>query len=109
MPINILDMMQRFDFSARKMVKRDLLDAGCFNLALICLDDGQEIPSHSEGYDAVFYVLDGEGVVTIGVEELSVSEGSLVFSPKEKNRGIRSLKRMSLLGIRENVRDETGD
>ena len=101
--INIKDLIQNADIS-NKIVKKDLLDAGCFNLALICLDDGQEIPPHPEGYDVVFYVLDGEGIITIGYEQLRVTQGSIVFSPKEKDRGIKSLKRLSLLGVRENVK-----
>jgi len=104
----LIDLKQKVEFSSHKIVKKDLLDAGCFNIALICIETGQEIPSHPEGYDAVFYVLDGEGIITIGVEQFNVSEGSLVFSPKEKNRGIKSLKRLSLLGIRENVKEKTG-
>jgi quercetin dioxygenase-like cupin family protein len=105
----LIDLKQKIEFSSHKIVKKGLLDAGCFNLALICLDAGQEIPPHPEGYDVVFYVLDGEGIITIGVEQFNVSEGSLVFSPKEKKRGIKSLKRLSLLGIRESVREKTED
>ncbi|MBS7619167.1 cupin domain-containing protein [Candidatus Bathyarchaeota archaeon] len=66
---------------------------------------GQEIPSHPENYDAVFFVLKGEGVFTIGEEKLTLKEGSMIFSSKEKVRGIRSLKRLSILGIRERVKD----
>jgi len=106
---NIIDLKQKVEFSSHKIVKKDLLDAGCFNLALICLDAGQEIPPHPEGYDVVFYVLDGEGIITIGREQLKVAQGSIVFSQKEKNRGIKSLKRLSLLGIRESVREKTED
>ena len=106
--VNIEDLRRKLNYS-NKIVKKDLLDARSFNLVLIGLGEGQEIPSHPEEYDAVFYVLEGEGIIAIGDEQVIVSEGSLVFSPKEKDRGIKSLKKLSILGIRENVMEKIGD
>jgi len=106
---NIINLKQKVEFSSHKIVKKDLLDAGCFNIALICMETGQEIPPHPEGYDVVFYVLDGEGVITIGGEQIKVDQGSMIFSPKEENRGIKSQKRLSILGIRESVREKAED
>jgi len=108
-PINIKEMQRNLESSTSKVAKKDLLDAGYFNLALIYLDEGQEIPPHPEGYDVVFYALDGEGTITIGVEQFKVTEGSLIYSPKNKNRGIKCLRKLSLLGIRENVEEKTGN
>jgi mannose-6-phosphate isomerase-like protein (cupin superfamily) len=104
---SLIDLNQMLEFLPDRVVKKDLMSAEFFNMALICLDTGQQIPPHLEGCDAVFYVLRGEGVITIGKEEYSVSEGSLVFSPKRESRGIRSVKRLSLLGIRENVTEKS--
>jgi len=106
---NMFELVKLIEFSSNRIIKKDILEANGFNLALICLDSGQVIPPHMEGYDAVFYVLDGEGIITVGKEEHSVLEGSLVLSPKQERRGIRSIKRLSLLGIRENVTEKSTD
>jgi len=108
-PINIKEMQRNLESSTNKVAKKDLLDAGYFNLALIYLNEGQEIPPHPEGYDVVFYVIDGEGTITVGVEQFEVTEGSLIYSPKNMNRGIKCVRKLSLLGIRENVEEKTGD
>lgn len=106
---SLIDLNRMLEFSPNRVMKKDLLNAGFANLTLICLESGQEIQPHLEGYDAVFYVLHGEGVITVGNKEYSVSEGCLVFSPKQEMRGIRSIKRLSLLGIRENVMEKSTD
>ena len=106
---SLIDLNQMLEFLPDRVMKKDLMNAEFLNLSLICLDTGQQIPPHLEGYDAVFYVLHGEGVITVGKEEYSVSEGCLVFSPKQEIRGIRSVKRLSLLGIRENVTEKSTD
>jgi quercetin dioxygenase-like cupin family protein len=98
--VNVHDLIE---YNSNKVSMKKLLDTGRFNLALICLDVGQEIPPHPEGYDVVFYVVEGSGVFTVGVDEYMLEAGSMIFSPKEKLRGIRSLEKLSILGIRETV------
>lgn len=98
--VNVFDSVE---YKPDRISMKRLLDAGRFNLALVCLDAGQEIPPHPEAYDAVFYVVEGNGVFTVGAEEHTLEAGSMIFSPKEKLRGIRSIDRLSVLGIRETV------
>ena len=106
MESNVIDVKSLVEFSPLRIIKKDLIDVEKFNIALICLESDQEIPPHPENYDAVFYVLGGEGVFTIGEEKLKLKEGSMVFSPKEKVRGIKSLEKLSILGIREGLARE---
>jgi len=98
--VNVFDLVE---YKSDRISMKRLLDAGCFNLALICLDVGQEIPPHPEAYDVVFYVIEGRGVVTVGIEQHTLEAGSMIFSPKEKLRGIRSIEKLSVLGIRGTV------
>ena len=99
----VVGVRDSIEYNSGKISMKRLMDAGSFNLALICLDVGQEIPPHPEGYDAVFYVVEGVGVFTVGVDEYTLEAGSMVFSPKEKLRGIKSIGKLSVLGIRETV------
>jgi quercetin dioxygenase-like cupin family protein len=103
---SIVELSKLIEFSSKRIIKKDVVEADGFNIALICLNSGQEISPHMEGYDAAFYVLDGEGVFTIGSEQIAAEKGSIVMSPKEKLRGIKSLKQMSLLGVREEIKSK---
>lgn len=89
------------EFSSTQKVKKDLCKTRWFNTVLVCLETGQEIPSRSEPYDVCFYVIDGDGTITVGVEEVDVAQGRMVFAPANVARGIRSNNRLTILGIQQ--------
>ncbi|MCW4045870.1 MAG: cupin domain-containing protein [Candidatus Bathyarchaeota archaeon] len=82
-------------------MKKDLLKTSNFNVVVICLDTGQEIPSRPEPYAVCFYVIDGRGIFTIGTERVELERGDLIFVPAEEPRGIRSIERLTILGIQD--------
>jgi quercetin dioxygenase-like cupin family protein len=82
-------------------VKKDVLTSKNFTVALICLETGQEIPSHPEPYGACFYVISGKGIFTIGKETFELSDGQLVFAPANEIRAIKSLEQLLLMGIHD--------
>lgn len=92
----VLDTMEK-----RKRVKRDLLRTKNYNLVLISLNTGQEIPVRPEPYDVCFYVVDGSGTFTVGEEQAELSRGEMVFAPANVPRGIKSKEPMVLLGIQK--------
>ena len=85
----------------RRRVKKDLLKTSHFNIVLICLETGQEIPSRPEPYAVCFYVVDGKGIFTVGNEQVELSRGGLIFASANEARGMRSIERLTLLGIQD--------
>jgi quercetin dioxygenase-like cupin family protein len=92
----LLDTMEE-----RKRVKKDLLKTKNYNLALVCLEADQEIPTRPEPYDVCFYIISGSGTFTVGDEQVDLSSGEMLFAPANTPRGIKSKERMVLLGIQE--------
>ena len=92
----LLDTMEK-----RRRVKKDLLKTRCFNLVLVCLDKGQEIPSRPESYDVCFYIVEGSGAFMVGDEKADLSAGEMVFAPANVSRGIKCKDQMVVLGIQE--------
>ena len=86
---------------ARRRVKKDVLKTSNFNVVLICLETGQEIPSRSEPYGVCFYVINGKGVFTVGREQAKLTSGGMIFAPANESRGILSVERLTLLGIQD--------
>lgn len=85
----------------RRQVKRDVFKTSNFNIVLICLETGQEIPSRPEPYGVCFYVIDGKGTFTVENEQFKLVKGGLIFVPATKSRGILCLERLTLLGIQD--------
>ena len=94
------DMAQFAKFLPGDRLKSDVLKSKHFNVVVICLDDGYELPPHHEPYDVLFYVVSGRGIITAGEKQWPVNPGSMVFAPIGI-RGIKCHERMTLLGIQE--------
>ena len=99
--LDVWDLTKLAEFSDVQRVKKDLCKTKMFNIVLVCLETGQEIPPRPEPYDVCFCVIDGQGIFTIGDEQSNLKSGSMVFAPANVARGIKSIKRLSVLGIQE--------
>ena len=82
-------------------VTKDLLSTNNYTVALICLETGQEIPSHPEPYGACFYVISGKGIFTVGKEQFELSKGQMIFAAADEVSAIRSRERLMLIGIHD--------
>ena len=108
---NVVDINKLVEFAqkkdllntmeSRRQVRKDLLETSNFNIVLICLETGQEIPSRPEPYAVCFYVVDGKGTFSVGTEQIELSRGNLIFVPANEARGILSRERLTLLGIQD--------
>jgi quercetin dioxygenase-like cupin family protein len=83
------------------LLKKDLLKTGKFNVALICLETGQEIPSHPEPYSVCFYIINGKGTFTVGSEKFELAKGEMIYVQANEARGIQSKEKLTLLGIQD--------
>jgi len=99
--LDVWDLTKLAEFSNVQRVKKDLFKTKMFNIVLVCLETGQEIPPRPEPYDVCFCVIDGQGIFTVGEEQTNLKSGSMVFAPANVARGIKSTKRLSVLGIQE--------
>ena len=107
----IFDLNKLAEFSKKKgslsltedlaIVKKDLLSTRNFDVILVCLETGQEIPPHPEPYGVCFYVISGKGMFTVGKEKFELSSGKMVFAAAGEIRGIKSLDRVVLIGIHD--------
>jgi len=85
----------------RRQVRKDLLKTSNFNIVLICLETGQEIPSRPEPYGVCFYVISGKGIFSVDNQQVELTSGNIIFAPADTARGIRSIERLTLLGIQD--------
>ncbi len=111
MVVNVVDVYSLVEFSQekglldtmgkRRRVKKDLLQTKNFNVVLVCLESGQEIPTRPEPYNVCFYVIEGKGIFTIDDEQKELTKGNAIFVPANVARGIKGTERLSILGIQD--------
>ena len=87
--MKVVNVLQSIDFSPEKMKKISLFDTDKFFCDIYCLAPGQFQKVHShEGSDKVYFVLQGEGKVTVGSEEKIVSENEITMAPSGEDHGV---------------------
>ena len=94
------DIRDFVEFVAGDRVKKDVLKERHFNVVVVCLDSGHDIPPHHEPYDVFFYVVSGRGIFTAGGKQWDAGPGSMIFAPAGV-RGIKCVERLTVLGIQE--------
>jgi len=96
-----IDLQDIVEYNRTVRVKKDILVTDWFNVSLICLEEGQEIPPHPEPYAVLFHIIEGEGTITVGSKRHDAMPGHIIFVPSNSIRGIAPRTRMSLLGIQQ--------
>ena len=101
MRLDVWNLTELAEFSRTDRIKKDIFKTRMFNIVLVCLETGQEIPPRPEPYDVCFYVMEGRGVFSVGDREAELTAGSMTFAPANVARGIKSTQRLTVLGIQE--------
>ncbi|HKI57816.1 MAG TPA: cupin domain-containing protein [Trueperaceae bacterium] len=66
---------------------------------LVCFRPGQRIPVHAPGIDLAILVLEGEGTLASGRDEIPLKPGAMAFVPAGRSRGITAKTRMTAFQV----------
>lgn len=66
---------------------------------LACFEPGQFIPVHRPGVDLTSVVLEGEGRLVAGEQEMEIAPGATFFVPAGEARGILARTRLVIMHI----------
>ncbi len=77
------------DFSNEKSVRKALTHEGSkLDTGLLLYGPGQSTPEHThKDMDEVFYVVEGEGILTINGKEFTLNEKDIILSPRGEGHG----------------------
>lgn len=99
--MHLENILSQQKFLPDEPVKKDIWLSPNFTTALICLESGLEIEPHPEPYSVFFLILEGRGIITNGEGSIELGPmGSMTIEAGEI-RGIKSLERLTLLGIHD--------
>ena len=87
--MNVIKIPEAVEFKSEKMNKVSLFDTNKFFCDVYCLQPGQFQKVHAhDGSDKVYYVLEGEGVFTIGSEEKVLGAEEITMAPAGEAHGV---------------------
>jgi quercetin dioxygenase-like cupin family protein len=85
------------DYAESRVVSRTLAQNGAVGVTLFAFDRGEGLSAHTTPGDAMVYVLDGEALITIGGEEMTVKTGEAVVMPADVPHALDAKERFKML------------
>lgn len=86
-------------YQDRQIVSKTLAQNPNVSLTLFAFDKGEEISSHSSDGDAMIYVADGTGEITIGGEKHLVAAGETIVMPAEVPHAVYAAEKFKMFLI----------
>ncbi|MNO92566.1 Cupin domain protein [compost metagenome] len=79
------------NFVADKSARKGIFKEGQLDTGLLLYAPGQITPDHKHSdIDEVFYIISGEGTITINNEPISIKEKDIIFSPHGETHGFNN-------------------
>ncbi|HQU29069.1 MAG: cupin domain-containing protein [Nitrospira sp.] len=89
--MKVIDLQEYKQFSREKMNKLNLFQSERFFCDVYCLEPGQEQKGHVHAdQDKVYFVLEGEGLFTVGQESQSLGMGQGTMAPAGESHGVKN-------------------
>ena len=83
-------------YSSEHQVATHLFQSDPLTVMIIGFEPGQSVPEHP-GPAATFYVVDGQGWISIDGERQEIRPGMVAIAPQGVQRGIEAQTRLTLL------------
>jgi quercetin dioxygenase-like cupin family protein len=97
--IYIAETKARAVFAADGPRPQFLVDTPSFKVLVVGLEAGGQIPLHP-GEAAMYHILEGVGLMTVGDETFAIQPGVTVIAPAGAPRGMNAKTRLIFLGAK---------
>lgn len=95
----VLPLQNLVSYQDGQIVSKTLVQNSNVSLTLFAFDKGEEISSHSSSGDALIYVIDGTGQITIGDETHMVTSGETIVMPAEIPHAVYAAEKFKMFLI----------
>ena len=95
-------LVSHANYSSEQHVATHLFQSDPLTVALVGFEPGQSVPEHP-GPAGAFYVIDGQGWMSIDGERQEIQSGMVAIVPQGASRGIEAQTRLTLLVSRGEV------
>ena len=85
------------DYQKGSVVSRTLVDKETGTITLFAFDENQGLSEHTAPYDALVEVLDGEVIVTISGNPVSLKKGEITIMPANRPHALAAKTRFKML------------
>jgi quercetin dioxygenase-like cupin family protein len=93
----ILDLGGLIDYQEGSVVSRQVIKKDIGTVTVFAFDTGEGLSEHTAPFDALVYVYEGEGEVTISGDSYTVGDGQLIIMPANEPHSLQARKRFKMM------------
>ena len=93
-PARMADLV---DYREGSVVSRTIVRKETGNVTLFAFDKGQGLSEHAAPFDALVYLLDGEGEIIISGKGNAMKAGDVILMPANEPHAVRATSRFKML------------
>ncbi len=93
----VLPLAELVPYQDGQIVSRTLVQNKAVSITLFAFEAGEEISTHASGGDALVYVLDGSGVITIDDTTYTPKAGECIVMPAGHPHAVAAQERFKML------------
>ncbi|MEE9399770.1 MAG: cupin domain-containing protein [Dehalococcoidales bacterium] len=97
LPVQSMKLADLVEYQKGSVVSRTIIEKKSGTLTLFAFDQGQGLSEHTAPFDALVYLLEGEGEVTISGQAVSLREGEMVIMPADKPHSLKATRRFKMI------------
>jgi quercetin dioxygenase-like cupin family protein len=79
------------------VVSKAIIDRRKGTVTVFAFDKGQQLSEHIAPFDALVYVLDGEGEITISGKPFRVRKGQMLIMPANQPHAVKAVEKFKML------------
>ena len=85
------------EYQQGSVVSKTIIAKPTGTLTLFAFDEGQGLSEHTAPFDAMVYVFDGEGLITISGKEYRLQAGEVIIMPAGEPHSLKAIKPFKML------------
>src|SRR3989344_6714846 len=89
-PMNLRDMV---DYSSGSIVSKTIEDKKTGTVTVFAFDTGQKLSEHKAPFNAIVYLVEGEGEFIVGGKKHLLKAGEILIMPKNIPHSVNAKKR----------------
>ena len=93
----VMRLESLISYESGSVVSRTIVDKETGTVTLFAFDEGEGLSEHTAPFDALIYILEGEGEVSLSGELFRLVEGEMIIMPSREPHALRAKKRMKML------------
>jgi len=85
------------NYQGGSVVSRTIINKKTGTVTLFAFDEGQGLSEHTAPFDALVYILDGEGEIVISGEPFRLKEGEMIIMPANQPHALKAIRKFKMI------------